>query len=129
MKTVEVAAAIIIKNSKVFCAQRGPGRSMAGKWEFPGGKLENNESGEQAVIREIKEELNCEIKIEKFLMKIEHDYEDFHLTMHCYICSLVCGMPILSEHTDCAWLLGCQLDSLDWAKADLPIISKLKSLY
>lgn len=129
MKLIEVAAAIIVKDGKIFCAQRGPGRSMANKWEFPGGKLEKNETGEEAITREIMEELACRISVEKFFMTVEHDYPDFHLTMHCYICSLVNEMPILSEHLDCCWKSGEDLLMLDWADADAPLIDKLRYLY
>lgn len=94
-KNFEVVAAVIKKDEKIFCCQRGPKGECAYKWEFPGGKIESGETKEEALIREIKEELNCNINIEKFITTINHEYNTFSLTMHVYLCSLKESEPIL----------------------------------
>ena len=123
MEKVEVVAAVIQKNNKIFCAQRNLSKSMGGKWEFPGGKIELGETKEEALVREIKEELDSDIVVDKYLMTVEHDYPTFHITMHAYLCTLVKGELILKEHNDSVWLSKEELLSLDWADADKPIVN------
>ena len=125
MKKVEVVAAIIQKDNKIFCAQRNLSKSMGGKWEFPGGKIEAGETREEALVREIKEELDSDIIVDKYLMTVEHDYPTFHITMHAYLCTLVKGELILKEHNDSIWLTKEELSSLDLADADKPIVNKI----
>lgn len=129
MKTIEVVAAIIRKGDKIFATQRGYG-DFKDWWEFPGGKMEVGESPEIALIREIKEELSTEIQIEKFLYTVEWDYPKFHLTMHCYICSLQEEALHLNEHEAAKWLTIDDIYSVEWLPADkllLPlIINELK---
>ena len=125
MKKVEVVAAVIKKDNKIFCAQRNLSKSMGGKWEFPGGKIELRETKEEALVREIKEELDSDIVVDKYLMTVEHDYPTFHITMHAYLCSLIKGELILKEHNDSVWLNRDKLLSLDWADADKPIVNKI----
>lgn len=125
MKTIEVVAAIFIKNNKVFCAQRANKGPLALKWEFPGGKVEENENKEEALIREIKEELLTDIEIERYFMTVNHQYETFFITMHAYICNIISGDLSLKEHVDSCWLEKDDLLSLDWAEADIPIVKKL----
>ena len=129
MKTIEVVAAIIRKGDKIFATQRGYG-DFKDWWEFPGGKMEVGESPEIALIREIKEELSTEIQIEKFLYTVEWDYPKFHLTMHCYICSLQEEALHLNEHEAAKWLTIDDIYSVEWLPADkllIPlIINKLK---
>lgn len=125
MKKVEVVAAVIQKDNKIFCAQRNLSKSMGGKWEFPGGKIELGETKEEALVREIKEELDSDILVDKYLMTVEHDYPTFHITMHAYSCTLVKGKLTLKEHNNSVWLSKEELLSLDWADADKPIVNKL----
>lgn len=121
MKTIEVVAAIIRKGDKIFATQRGYG-DFKDWWEFPGGKMEVGESPEIALIREIKEELSTEIQIEKFLYTVEWDYPKFHLTMHCYICSLLEEALHLNEHEAAKWLTIDDIYSVDWLPADKLLI-------
>ena len=125
MKSVEVVAAIIEKEGKYFATQRGYGDFKDG-WEFPGGKVEAGEQPEQAIIREIKEELESTVSIIKFLCTVEHDYPKFHLTMHCYLCRLEEGNLHLVEHEAARWLLPEQIDSVDWLPADIKVVNVLK---
>lgn len=125
MKSVNVVAAIIKKDDKIFATQRGYGEFKDG-WEFPGGKVEKNETPENALIREIKEELNTIIKVDEYLDTIEYDYPKFHLSMKCYMCSIVKGHLDLLEAEDARWLDKDNLDSVNWLPADLLIINKIK---
>ena len=125
MKTIEVSAAIIHdKTGRIFATQRGYGE-WKDWWEFPGGKIEPGETPEDALAREIKEELNAEISIEKFVTTVEYDYPKFHLTMHCYLCSLTTESLHLNEHEAAKWLTKEELDSVNWLPADLIVIEKL----
>ena len=126
MKTIEVVAAIIRKGDKVFATQRGYG-DWKDYWEWPGGKVEPGETREQALVREIREELDTEIGIDKYLTTIEWDYPAFHLTMHCFICSLLTEALHLNEHEAARWLGADDLGSVNWLPADdqlLPLIAK-----
>lgn len=126
MKTIEVVAAIIRKGDKVFATQRGYG-DWKDYWEWPGGKVEPGETREQALVREIREELDTEIGIDKYLTTIDWDYSNFHLTMHCYICSLLTDALHLNEHEAARWLGADDLGSVNWLPADdqlLPLIAK-----
>ena len=127
MKTIEVAAAIIVKDNKVFATQRGYGEFKDG-WEFPGGKLEPGESAREALAREIREELDVDIRVEKLLETVEYDYPEFHLTMHCFICELLSEEIVLKEHEDARWLKEEELDTVDWLPADVGVISKIFEL-
>ena len=126
MKTVEVVAAIIRQDDRIFATQRGYG-DWKDWWEFPGGKMEAGETPEEALIREIREELSTEISVDKFLCTIDWDYPGFHLTMHCYMCSLLGGAPQLNEHEAARWLSTADLHSVRWLPADdqlLPLIAR-----
>lgn len=125
MKTIEVSAAIIHdKTGRIFATQRGYGE-WKDWWEFPGGKIEPGETPKEALAREIKEELNAEISIDKFVTTVEYDYPKFHLTMHCYLCSLTTDSLHLNEHEAAKWLTKEELDSVKWLPADLIVIEKL----
>lgn len=126
MKTIEVVAAIIRKGDKIFATQRGYG-DFKDWWEFPGGKMEVGESPEAALIREIREELSTEISVDKFLQTVEWDYPKFHLTMHCFMSSLLTEALHLNEHEAARWLSRDDLRSVNWLPADeilLPLIEK-----
>lgn len=125
MKTIRVVAAIIRKDGKIFATQRGYG-AYKDYWEFPGGKIEARETPEEALIREIKEELATTIQPDRFLMTVEYDYPEFHLSMDCFICSIVEGEPELLEHESACWLSSDHLSDVDWLPADLFIVDRLK---
>ena len=125
MKTIEVVAAIIHHDGKILATQRGYGDFKDG-WEFPGGKMEAGETAEHAIVREIEEELNVEIRPEKFLHTVEYDYPNFHLTMHCLISVITKGTIELIEHEDAKWLKPDELDSVAWLPADVEVVEKLK---
>lgn len=127
MKTIEVVAAIILNDGKVFATQRGYG-GFKGWWEFPGGKIEAGESPEEALVREIREELEAEIKVGELFETVEWDYPDFHLTMHCYICSLMSESLHLNEHEAALWLGRENLHSVKWLPADEELISLIEKL-
>ena len=127
MKMIEVVAAIIIKDGKVFSTQRGYGE-FKGWWEFPGGKIESGECPQEALIREIHEELDAEISVGELLEIVEWDYLNFHLTMHCFVCSLTSESLYLNEHEAAAWLTMETLHSVKWLPADEGILRKIEVL-
>ncbi len=126
MKQIEVVAAIIRDTEgRIFATQRGYGE-WKDWWEFPGGKIEAGESPEEALRREICEELETHISVGSLLQTIEYDYPKFHLTMHCYLCSVLSGALTLKEHEAARWLAKEELDCVHWLPADVQIIEKLK---
>lgn len=125
MKTIRVVAAIIIDNDKVFATQRGYGEFKDG-WEFPGGKIDEGETAEEALVREIKEELDTEIEVINLLDTVEYDYPNFHLSMDCFICKVKSGELVLKEHEAAKWLTKEALYRVDWLPADLGLIPKIK---
>ena len=125
MKTMEVVAAIIKKDDKIFATQRGYGDFKDG-WEFPGGKMEPGETPEQALVREIKEELEADIKVGNLITTVDYDYPNFHLTMHCFMCELLSNEIILVEHEAARWLTKDQLDEVDWLPADIEVVEKIR---
>ena len=130
MKRIEVVAAIIISENKILCVQRGENKYnyISKKYEFPGGKIENGESKEEAIKREIYEELRMKIRELKEFVTVYHEYPDFQLTMHSYICTCEDCFLELTEHIDFQWLDINELRGLDWAAADIPIVEKLMCL-
>ncbi len=124
MKTIEVVAAIIRDGERIFATQRGYGE-FKDMWEFPGGKVEVGERLEDALMREIREELDTEIGVDSFLCTVDYDYPSFHLTMHCYMCSVISGDLVLKEHKSARWLGMDELDSVDWLPADIGILPKI----
>ena len=125
MKNIRVSAAVIMDGDKIFAVERGYGE-WKGLWEFPGGKREEGESGEETIVREIKEELDTLIKVEKYLSTVEYDYPTFHLTMDIYIATVQEGSLTLREHKDAKWIVREEIDSLPWLPADLLAVRDLK---
>jgi 8-oxo-dGTP diphosphatase len=127
MKHIEVVAAIILKDGKLFATQRGYG-PYKDWWEFPGGKMESGETPEAALVREIREELSAEITVGRLLQTVEYDYPEFHLTLHCYLCSLVSDALHLNEHEAARWLDAATVHSVTGLPADealLPLLEKI----
>ena len=127
MKRIEVVAAIIVRDHEVFATQRGYGE-WKDWWEFPGGKIEAGESPQDALKREILEELNADISVGELLDTIEWDYPTFHLTMHCFVCSLLSESLHLNEHEASAWLTADTLRSVRWLPADLALLDKISEI-
>ena len=124
MKQIEVVAAIIRKDDKIFATQRGYGE-WKDWWEFPGGKMEVGESPEEALRREIREELSTEISVDEYICTVEYDYPKFHLTMHCYFCSLISEALHLNEHEAARWLAKDELDRVKWLPADVLVVNEI----
>ena len=124
MKNIEVVAAVIVRDGRLFATQRGYGE-FKDFWEFPGGKMEAGETREQALVREIREELDTEIKVGELLCTVEYDYPSFHLIMHCFKCSVVSGALVLKEHESARWLSPQELGDVRWLPADLQILPLL----
>lgn len=127
LKQIEVVAAVIQHGQSILATQRGYGQ-WKGWWEFPGGKLQPGESHAQALIRELHEEMDTDIVIDRYLATVEYDYPDFHLTMHCYLCHLTDGHYTLKEHLSAQWLNAETLQNVQWLPADEGIINNLSSL-
>lgn len=127
MKTIEVVAALIVHDRRIFATQRGYG-DWKGYWEFPGGKVEPGESPEDALVREIREELATEISVGRHVTTIEWDYPAFHLSMRCYLCSVVSGSLTLLEHESAAWLDREHLGDVQWLPADKSVMSEIEAI-
>ena len=127
-KHIEVVAAIILRERRIFATQRGYGE-WKDWWEFPGGKIEPGENPEDALKREIREELATEIEVDELLTTVEYDYPKFHLTMHCYLCTIISGDLSLLEHEDARWLALDELDCVKWLPADKDVIEKLSTTF
>lgn len=126
LKQIEVVAAIIRKDDKIFATQRGYGE-WKDWWEFPGGKMEAGETPEEALRREIREELSTDISVNEFFYTVEWDYPQFHLKMHCYFCSLLTEALHLNEHEAARWLTKDELDSVRWLPADVQLIEEIRA--
>lgn len=132
MKTIRVVAAVIKSINEngtpmIFATQRGYG-DFKGGWEFPGGKIEEGETPEEALTREIKEELDTEIKVGELIHTVEYDYPNFHLSMDCFWCEIVTGDLILKEHEAARWLNKETIDDVDWLPADIELVQKIKDV-
>ncbi len=128
MKQLEVAALVMIEDNRVFAAQRKDQGPLGGLWEFPGGKLEVGETGREALVREIQEELGISIEVNRFLIKVEHQYPGVFIIMHAYVGSRKEETIQLREHQACRWLKKEELWQIDWAEADIPIVQKVEHL-
>ncbi len=125
MKHIEVVAGIIKDGDKIFATQRGYGEFKDG-WEFPGGKMEPGETPQQALARELKEELAIDVNVGNFLCTVDYDYPTFHLTMHCFYCSVIGGELTLLEHEAAKWLKTTELHSVNWLPADVEVVAALE---
>lgn len=126
-KTINVVAAIIIKDGRLFATQRGYGE-WKDWWEFPGGKIEPGEAPKDALRREIREELATEVEIGNLLTTVEYDYPKFHLSMQCFLCTIISGQLSLLEHEDARWLAMDELDSVQWLPADIEVVNKIQRM-
>lgn len=124
MKTIEVVAAIIHQEGRILATQRGYGE-WKGMWEFPGGKMEAGETEEEAIVREIREELCVSIRVERKVCTVEYDYPQFHLRMHCFWCSIAEGVLELKEHQSAQWLESTEWESVEWLPADVEVVKQL----
>lgn len=125
MKTVNVVAAIIKQGNTILGTQRGYGE-FAGGWEFPGGKIEHGETPEEAIVREIHEELEAHIAVDSLVTVVDYDYDTFHLHMHCFLCHVASGRLELHEHMAARWLDASNVDSVEWLPADEAVIKAIK---
>ena len=123
-RQIEVVAAVILRGNEILATQRGYGE-WEGWWEFPGGKMQPGESREQALVRELREELDTLIAIDRFLTTVDYDYPDFHLTMHCYLCRIPNGHYTLKEHADACWLTADTINTVKWLPADEGLVADL----
>lgn len=121
-KEIQVVGAVVLKDEKILCAQRGDRGSLAGMWEFPGGKIEPGESARHALVREITEELECQVNVGREITTTVHEYDFGIVSLTTFYCELVGGEPVLTEHAAVQWLPPAELDQLDWAPADIPAI-------
>ena len=128
MKTIRVSAAVIKDGDRILATERGYGE-FKGYWEFPGGKREAGESGEETIVREIREELGATIAVEEKLCTVEYQYPDFFMTMDCYLCHVADGKLVLSEHDAAKWLPLAQIDSVDWLPADILVVEAIKKRF
>ena len=127
LPVLEVTTGLLLRNGKFFCGRRRKGMSMAGKWEFPGGKIEPGETAERCVVRELAEELHVSAAVLASLGVIEHDYDDFRIRLHDFICEITDGSePASAEHTDASWRTVSELENLGWDECDIRIFPRLK---
>lgn len=127
MKIIEVVAAVIKHEDKIFITRRGYGE-FVDMWEFPGGKMEEGESREEALAREIEEELELSINIDKYLTTVDYDYPNFHLTMHCFLSEVSGGQLKLNAHNDAKWIGLDELDKPNWVPADVLVVEAIKNM-
>lgn len=126
MKQIKVVGAVITKDGLVLCAQRGPAGSLAGLWEFPGGKIEPRETPRSALEREITEELHCDVEVGEQVTMTRHEYDFGIVTLTTFYCRLVAGTPELTEHAAIKWLPPRELNTIEWAPADLPAVARIQ---
>lgn len=122
---IPVVGAVIVRDGLVLCARRGPGKHLAGQWEFPGGKLEPGETAEGALVREIEEELGCRVAVGDLIVTAAHVYAAKTIVLSTYRCAVVDGEPVPTEHAEIAWVDPADLTALDWAPADLPTVDAI----
>ena len=124
--TLKVVAAVIRRRGSILICRRPQGKDLAGLWEFPGGKIEPGETPQEALVREIREELDTEIEVQEFFETVEYDYPTFHLSMDCFFCTVKSGALVLKEHEAAKWLTEETLDSVDWLPADEGLVENIR---
>ena len=128
-KKIEVVGAVLINEDRVFAAKRGPGKSMAGYWEFPGGKVEADETPEEALARELREELKVDVTVGEFIVTATHEAGTAVIELSTYLCTIIEGVPILTEHEEFRWLPVSELSDVEWAPADIPTVELLRERF
>lgn len=128
-KKIEVVGAVLINEDRVFAAKRGPGKSMAGYWEFPGGKVEADETPEEALARELREELKVDVTVGEFIVTATHEAGTAVIELSTYLCTIIEGVPVLTEHEEFRWLPVSELSDVEWAPADIPTVELLRERF
>lgn len=128
-KKIEVVGAVLINEDRVFAAKRGPGKSMAGYWEFPGGKVETDETPEEALARELREELKIDVTVGEFIVTATHEAGTAVIELSTYLCTIIEGVPVLTEHEEFRWLPVSELSDVEWAPADIPTVELLQERF
>lgn len=128
-KKIEVVGAVLINEDRVFAAKRGPGKSMAGYWEFPGGKVETDETPEEALARELREELKIDVTVGEFIVTATHEAGTAVIELSTYLCTIIEGVPVLTEHEEFRWLPVSELSDVEWAPADIPTVELLRERF
>ncbi|MEN2740463.1 (deoxy)nucleoside triphosphate pyrophosphohydrolase [Microbacterium sp. X-17] len=126
-RNIDVVGAVIVRDGRVLAAQRGPGGSLPHLWEFPGGKIEDGESPQEALAREIREELRIDVRVGNEVVSTIHEYDFGIVTLTTYVCELLSGVPQLTEHAAVRWLTGDELLTVAWAPADLPAVERVRA--
>lgn len=128
-KKIEVVGAVLINEDRVFAAKRGSGKSMAGYWEFPGGKVETDETPEEALARELREELKVDVTVGEFIVTATHEAGTAVIELSTYLCTIIEGVPVLTEHEEFRWLPVSELSDVEWAPADIPTVELLQERF
>lgn len=129
LKRIEVVGAALVYDGRVFAAKRGPGKSMAGYWEFPGGKVEAAETPEKALARELREELKIDVTVGEFIVTATHEAGTAVIELSTYLCTIIEGVPVLTEHEEFRWLPVSELSDVEWAPADIPTVEFLQERF
>lgn len=129
LKRIEVVGAVLVHDGRVFAAKRGPGKSMAGYWEFPGGKVEAAETPEKALARELREELKVDVTVGEFIVTATHEAGTAVIELSTYLCTIIEGVPVLTEHEEFRWLPVSELSDVEWAPADIPTVELLRERF
>ena len=129
LKRIKVVGAVLVHDGRVFAAKRGPGKSMAGYWEFPGGKVEADETPEEALARELREELKIDVTVGEFIVTATHEAGTAVIELSTYLCTIIEGVPVLTEHEEFRWLPVSELSDVEWAPADIPTVEFLQERF
>ena len=129
LKRIKVVGAVLVHDGRVFAAKRGPGKSMAGYWEFPGGKVEAGETPEDALARELREELKIDVTVGEFIVTATYEAGTAVIELSTYLCTIIEGVPVLTEHEEFRWLPVSELSDVEWAPADIPTVELLQERF